>query len=109
MAAEDRELVFDHRGVAENIAGIREPRDDAQRELLTAAADHDWRMRLLHRLRLQDRVFDAEPAAAERGALLGPHGEDQPQGLFHLPDADGRLRRKLVAVLAIFGFVPAGA
>jgi hypothetical protein len=43
MVAQHRELVFDDLGVAEKIARIPEPRDDAQRKLLAATTDHDRR------------------------------------------------------------------
>ena len=66
-------------------------------------------MRLLHRLGLQDGVLRMEVLALEGGPLLGPHAEDQPDGLFHLPDAHRGPRRELPAVLPVLRLEPAGA
>ncbi len=66
-------------------------------------------MRLLDRLGFQDGVLRLEVLALEGGPLLGPHALDQPDSLFHLPDAHRRPRRKLPAILPVLRLEPAGA
>src|SRR6202011_2088522 len=73
----------------------------------TAAPDHDRWMRLLHRFRLQNGVLRLEVLALERGPLLGPQRENEPDGLLHLLDAHCRPRRKLPAVLPVLRLEPA--
>ncbi|HEX3418217.1 MAG TPA: hypothetical protein VHT21_17705 [Stellaceae bacterium] len=58
---------------ADNIAGIGQTRDRAQRHLLAATSDHHRWMRLLHRLRFEDRFFHLKIPTVEGSAGLGPH------------------------------------
>jgi hypothetical protein len=44
----------------------------------------------------------------KRRSLLGPHREDQPNGLLHLTNAGRRPRREFPAILAVFGLEIAG-
>ena len=104
MAAEHRELVPHHFGVAADVAGVGQAGDRTQCELLAAAGDHHRRAGLLHGFWLEDRVLDVEIPAMKRRSLLRPHCEDKPNGFFHLPDAHRRPGRKLPAILAVFGF-----
>ena len=66
------ELVPHGGGITEQVAGIAVARQHAQRQLLAAPANHDRRMRLLQRFRLEDGFFDVEVFAVEGGARLGP-------------------------------------
>jgi hypothetical protein len=50
-------------GRSADVAGVGQARDRAQGELLAAAADHVRRMRLLHRLGLQDGVRQCPTAS----------------------------------------------
>ena len=90
------------------IAGIGQTGDRAQRHLFAAAGDHHRRTRLLHRLRLEDRVLDVEIPAMEGRPWLGPHLQDQLDRFLHLPDAGRRSRRELPAVLPVFILEKAG-
>lgn len=87
MAPQYVKLVPDRIGTAAHITGVRQTSDRTQREMLTATGDHDGRVRLLQRLGFQDRVLSLEVPAVECRALLGPHGQDKPDGLLHLPNA----------------------
>src|SRR5207237_10892556 len=102
MSAQARQLVPYLRGVAvDDIAGVSQTGDRAQRHLFAAAGDHHRRTRLLHRLRLEDRILDVEIPAVERRPWLGPHLQDQLDRFLHLPDAGRRKRRELPAVLLV--------
>ena len=94
---------------AADIAGIGQASDRAQCELLAAAGDHDRRARLLHRLRLENRILDMKIPAVKCRPLFGPHCDDQPDGFRHLPDAYRRTGGKLPAILTVFGLEIAGA
>src|SRR5262245_18020017 len=59
-------------------------------------------MRLLHRLRLEDRVLDVKILAVKGRPPLGPHPEDQLHRFFHLPDTCRGPRRELPTVLRVF-------
>src|SRR6516162_9829929 len=109
MAAEDRQLVPYHFWLAADVAGIGQAGDGAEGELLAAAGDHHRRSRLLHGLRLEDRVRRLEVPAVESRPFLRPQRQDQPDGLLHLPDADRRSGRKFPAVLTILSLEIAGA
>jgi len=63
----------------------------------------------LDRLRLEDRVLDMVIPAVERRSLLGPHREDEPDGLFHLSDAHRRACREFPAILAVLCLEITGA
>jgi hypothetical protein len=108
VAAKHRELVPHRVNVAADIAGIGQAGDRAQCELLAAAGDHDRRARLLHRLRLEDRIFDVKIPAVKGRSAFGPHRQDQPHGFLHLADAHRRAGRELPANLAVFGLEIAG-
>src|SRR5437660_11250653 len=103
MAAQHIELMlYLGRFAADGIAGVDQTGDSAQRHLFAATGDHHRRTRLLHWLRLEDRVLDAKIPAVERRAWLGPHLQDQLDRFLHLPDAGRRLRRELPSVLSVF-------
>jgi hypothetical protein len=63
----------------------------------------------LNRLRLEGRVLDMEVPAVERRSFLGPHREDEPDGLLHLSDAHRWARREFPAILAVFCLEITGA
>jgi len=110
MSAQHDQLVSCLRDVAtDQIAGVGQTGDRAQRHLFAAAGDHHRRMRLLHRLRLEDRVLDMEIPAVEGRPRPGPHLQDQLDRFLHLPDARRRPRRELPAILLIFILEKAGA
>src|SRR5258708_36986882 len=72
-------------------------RDDSQHHLLAAAADRDWRMRLLHRFGTVVRLFDRMVAALEGSALLGEQQLHDMKPLVGLPQPRADFR-KFVAV-----------
>jgi hypothetical protein len=94
---------------ADDIAGVGQAGDRAQRDLFAAAGDPHRRSRLLHRLRLQDRILDVENPAVEGRPRLGPHLQDQLDRFLHLPDARRRPRRELPAILLGWLILGAGA
>src|SRR2546426_10536313 len=109
MSAQHRQLIPYLRNVAaDDIAGVGQTGDRAQRHLFAAAGDHHRRTRLLNRLRLEDRILDVEIPAVEGRTWLGPHLENEPDRFLHLPDAGRRLRRELPAVLLVFILEKAG-
>src|SRR5439155_1108123 len=82
--------------------------DDAEEHLLPRAADHDGRVRLLHRLGEADGVGHRVVPAVERGARLGQHATDDLEGLLEglQPAGDGLEVDAEVTVLAL---EPSGA
>jgi len=103
MPAQHRQLVPNLRDVAiDDIAGVSQIGDRAQRQLFAAAGDHHRRTWFLHRLRLEDRILDVEIPAVEGRSRLGPHLQDQLDRFLHLPDAGRRPRWELPAVLPVF-------
>src|SRR4051812_39967537 len=85
-----------------DIARVRQPGDRPQRHLFAAARDqHRW-TRLLHRLRFENGVLDAEVSTVEGRPWLGPHLQDQLDCFLHLPDAGGWPRREIPTVLPVF-------
>src|SRR6516165_3677034 len=109
MAAEHRKLVPHHSRIAADVARIGQASDRTQRKLLATAGDHHRRTWLLDRLRLEYRVLDMEIPAVERRSLLGPHRKDQPDSLFHLPDAHGGTCWEFPAILAVLRLEISGA
>jgi hypothetical protein len=109
MTAEDRELPLHVGRIAEHVAGVGRTGDHAQGELFPAAGNHDRRVRILHRLRLQDRVVGMEISAMKGCPLVRPHREDELDGFLQLPDANRRSFWKFPAILPVFGIEPTGA
>jgi hypothetical protein len=88
MSLFDRRVIATHRGAVfaqdcelmpylcdvatDEIAGVGQTRDRAQRHLFPTAGDHHRGTRPLRRLRLEDRILDMKIAAVERRARLGP-------------------------------------
>src|SRR6266849_8751987 len=109
MSAQHRQLIPYLRNVAaDDIAGVGQTGDRAKRHLFAAAGDHHRRTRLLHWLRLEDRVLDMEIPAVEGRPWLGPHLQDQLDRFLHLSDARRRPREELPAVLLVFILEKAG-
>src|SRR5438093_68448 len=48
--------------------------------------DHHRRARLLHRVRLEDRVLGVKISPVESGSPLRPQRQDEADGLLHLPN-----------------------
>src|SRR5580704_13256372 len=110
MAAQHGQLVSCLRDVAtDQIAGVGQASDRAQRHLFATAGDHHRRTRLLYWLRLEDRVLDMEIPAVESRPRLGPQLQDQLDRFLHLPDSRRRPRWERPAILLVFILEKAGA
>src|SRR5205814_10362690 len=81
---------------------------DLERPLRTGAADPDRGMRLLHRLRLGDRVGERVVLPFEARAFLRPEPLDDPDRLPEPPDPLAE-RREVHPELRELGLVPGGA
>src|SRR5690606_37845004 len=92
---EDGDLVLEGLdGAASKVPDVGVAGDDAQRELLTATADHEGRVGLLDRLWLEASLLELIVAAIEVNEGLGEEAPDQLAGLAETPDAlAGRVER----------------
>ena len=91
MLTQDVVPVGDGVRVTVDITEVGILRCDAQRHPFAAAADHDWRTRLLHGHGIVIRLVDAVVLAAKAGRALGQHALDDLDSLlehFH-PVANG--------------------
>jgi hypothetical protein len=78
-------FVRDRRWVAADVAEVSVLRHDPECTLLAAAADHDWRTRLLHGPRVVEGVGNVIVRAREAGGPLRHHPVDDLHGfLQHL-------------------------
>jgi hypothetical protein len=73
--------------------------------------DHHRRARLLHRVRLEDRVLGVKISPVESGSPLRPQRQDEADGLLHLPNTYRGAGREFPAIfiLAILRREIAGA
>ena len=81
---EHGELVAELVDAAAEVPAVGVAGDEAQQHLLAAAADHDRRIRLLHRLRIAPGVAHPVVPAREGRPLLGPHAPADLQRLVEL-------------------------
>src|SRR5207249_4582671 len=82
--------------------------DEAEEHLLPRAADHEGRVRLLHRLGEADGVGHRVVPAVERGARLGQHAADDLEGLPEGLQAAGN-SLEVDAEVTVLALEPSGA
>src|SRR6202521_1192813 len=102
------QLVANGWNVSIEIAGVAVLGHELQGHLLAAAADPDWRMGLLHRLRLVDRTAHVVVAAVELGVVLRPHRLDDLQRFAQHSQPLRRLR-VFIPVGLVLVLIPTGA
>src|SRR6266436_4788483 len=108
VAVQDLALLRQRLGAAPDVPVVGPARDDLERDLLTAAADHQLGARLLHRLGHERRVVELVVLALEGRAVLGPEHVQHLAGLVEaLEPLAHRVERDAVGRVLVF--LPAGA
>src|SRR5258708_31073903 len=106
MLFEHRELVLKCRLIGDHITYITISCHQVERRVLSASADHQRNMWLLHPFGLIDRAPNLVIGSFKGGLLLGPHGQNDLHSFLQLAQTLWPIR-KLVAIGSIIGFVPA--
>src|SRR5260370_33325918 len=87
MLFEHRELVLKCRLIGDHITNITISCHQLERHLLTASADHQRNMWLLHPFGLIDRAPNLVIGSFKGGLLLGPHGQNDLHSFLRLAQA----------------------
>src|SRR6266545_3736651 len=108
VLVEDLPLLRENVRAAPDVPVVGPARDDLERHLFAAAADHELGARLLDRLRHERRVVELVVLALEGRALLGPeHVQDLAGFIQTLEPLAHRIERQAVGLVLVL--LPAGA